>query len=67
MSLFQKIYDLGQNIYRLSQVLVQLSLHHKLNKTRLLLPESECTSCFMTCRTGEDVRSEEIRKFQKNP
>ena len=67
MSFFQKICDLGQNIYKLSQVLAQLSLHHKLNKTRLLLPESECTGCFMTCRTGEDLRSEEIRKFQKNP
>ena len=40
MSLFQKIYDLVKNIYRLFQVLAQSSVHRKLTKTRLLLPES---------------------------
>ena len=42
-------------------------LHRKWNGTRLLWPESKCTGCLTSCRTTQDLGSQENRKFQENP
>ena len=44
-----------------------ICFHCKWNQTRLLSPESGCTSCLTSCWTTKDIGPEEIRKFQKNP
>ena len=43
------------------------SLCHERDGARLLLPQSECTSCFKRCRATWNTGSLEIRKFQENP
>ena len=43
-------YKLGQNIKTLLRFST-ISLHHKWNGTRLLSPESACTSCLTSCQT----------------
>ena len=43
------------------------SLCHEWDGARLLLPQSECTSCFKSCRETWKTGSLEIKTFQENP
>ena len=73
LDLLKKIADVAWSIQSSTKHLDTFSLfsticlHHKWNGTRLLSPESECTSCLTNCRTTEDLGSSKIKKFQENP
>ena len=42
-----------------------ISFHHKWNRTRLLPPESECTSCLTSCRTSQYLSHHQLKNALK--